>query len=191
MTLTPDQWKRIYDGIPSTIRESTMQKERSHQYVNNPDFPIAIITIISQGIPITTRREQDSILSDDKRTKTTTYAQFCRARISVVIEDPDMMKVEALASGLATELYARELGINPLRDRMQFRGCDPPTHPPPYRSEKLKMLIHRCVLDFFVEYEFSWTLNFPVIREFEVEAPYKLQAVEDGKIFSVDCIISR
>lgn len=171
MTLTPGQWTKIYDSLPSTIGEITLQKERSRQYLNNPTFPLAIITIISQGIPITTRREQVSVLSDDKLTKTTTYAQLCRARISVVIEDPDMTQVEALASGLATDLYARELGINPLHDRMQFRGCDPPTHPPPYRSEKLKMLIHRCVVDFFVEYEFSWTLTFPVIREFEVEAP--------------------
>ena len=54
MTLTPEQWDLIYAGIPSSFADgSTLHKFRSQQFVPKQDanFPLCIVSIISQGIP--------------------------------------------------------------------------------------------------------------------------------------------
>ena len=175
MTLTEEQWTKIYDGIPASFSGGvTLQKERADQYVNQPAFPFMLVSIISQGIPVSdVRRDVSSVYDPATKVRTVKFSQNMKARISCIIEALDITEIELLASFFYKELYRAELGINPIQDRMQFRGVDPPESIPPYRNDKLKKLVQRRAVDFFVEYEFSWTVPFETIQEFDVDVGYK------------------
>jgi hypothetical protein len=200
MTLTEEQWTKIYDGIPAIFPGgATLQKERADQYVNQPAIPFILVSIVSQGIPVSDiRRDVSSVLDPVTKVRTVKFSQNMKARISCIIEALDITEVERLASLFYTALYRAELGINPYQDRMQFRGADPPESIPPYRSEKFKKLVQRRAIDFFVEYEFFWTIPFDTIQEFEVEVnkdtPQFTQYVgvrTNGIQYSLDVILSR
>ncbi len=210
MTLALEQKDKIYEGIPSTLwagrDQVVLQKTRTRQFINQPgEYPLLLVTFVTEGIPVTVRRELKSELDESTRLKTTTYGQICRARVSALIESPDQRQVERLAGLFSQELYRTELGINPLDDRMQFRGCDPPQFPEPYEThiilngKKGLAKIYRCAIDFFVEYWFTWTKEFDVMQEFEAEVdglaePIIFNGYGDHKIFvpySIDVILSR
>lgn len=175
MTLSEEQWQKIYDGIPATLPGgATLQKERADQYVNRPAFPFMLVSIISQGIPVSdVRRDVSSVYDPVTKVRTVKFSQNMKARISCVLEALDITEIERLAGLFYKELCRAELGVNPLQDRMQFRGVDPPEAIPPYRNDKLKKLVQRRAVDFFVEYEFSWTIPFETIQEFDVDVGYK------------------
>jgi len=174
MTLSEEQWQKIYDGLPVSLSGVVLNKERTDQYVNRPAFPFMLVSIISQGIPVSdVRRDVSSVYDPATKVRTVKFSQNMKARVSCIIEALDITEVERLASLFYKELYRAELGINPILDRMQFRGVDPPEAIPPYRNEKLKRLVQRRAVDFFVEYEFSWTIPFETIQEFDVDVGYK------------------
>jgi hypothetical protein len=204
MTLTFEQWTKIFDGIPVSFSGGvTLAKERADQYVDLPEFPFMLVSIITQGIPVSDiRRDVSSVLDPVTKVRTVKFSQNMKARISCVLEALDISAVESLASQFYMRLYREELGINPIEDRMQFRGADPPTNISPYRSDKLKKLVQRRAIDFFVEYEFSWTIPFATIQEFEVEVDLGSPPVIElsaqyagarwnGINYSIDVILSR
>jgi len=162
MTLTPAQWDKIYKGVPDAFESGArLTKLRSQQYVNRPRYPVLVISIISQGIPVS----EIGLMKCNTGNAREVWGQNCRARISAVIESPDIIECGSLASQLVQELYADELGINPIQDGMQFRGADPPQNLPPVRDEWIKKLVQRFAVDFFVEYEFTWQKNFDTIQK--------------------------
>ena len=177
MTLSEEQWQKIYDGLPVSFTGAVLGKERADQYVNSkklPGYPFMLVSIISQGIPVSdVRRDVSSVYDPVTKVRTVKFSQNMKARISCIIEALDITEVERLASLFYKELYRAELGINPIQDRMQFRGVDPPEAIPPYRNEKLKKLVQRRAVDFFVEYEFSWTIPFETIQEFDVDVGFR------------------
>lgn len=162
MTLTPAQWAKIYDGVPCNLPGgAVLHKFRSQQYVQTPEYPLLVLTIASQGIPVT----QVGLMRTNSATVRETWGQNCKARISAVIMASDINESMALASQFYQALYENELGINPYADRMQFRGADPPENIPPVYNEKRKRLIQRSIVYFFVEYEFTWQKNFDTIQK--------------------------
>jgi hypothetical protein len=172
MTLTPAQWDLIYRGIPASFADgSELHKFRSQQFVPRQDtnFPLCIVSIVSQGIPVDQLGLLEDFWDSSVKLRMERWGYRCRARISAVIEDPDIGKVERFASLFSQALYETELGINPLENKMQFRGVDPPQNLPPYYNPLKKMNIQRVAIDFFVEYEFSWVKNIDLIREIEIE----------------------
>ena len=172
MTLTPTQWDLIYRGIPCVFTDGTeLHKFRSQQFVPKQDanFPLGIVSIVSQGIPIDQLRLLDDFWDSSVKLRMERWGYRCRARISAVIEALDIGEVERFASLFSQALYETELGINPLENKMQFRGVDPPQNLPPYYNPLKKMNVQRVAIDFFVEYEFSWIKNIDLIREIEVE----------------------
>ena len=172
MTLTPAQWDLIYRGIPASFANgSVLHKFRSQQFVPTQDanFPLCIVSIISQGIPIDHLRLLEDFWDPSVKLRMERWGYRCRARISAVIEALDIGEVERFASLFSQALYETELGINPLENKMQFRGVDPPQNLPPYYNPLKKMNVQRVAIDFFVEYEFSWIKNIDLIREIEIE----------------------
>lgn len=174
MTLTPGQWDIIYEGIPDSFSDgSELNKFRSQQFVNRPpvaSFPLCVVTVVSQGIPVDqVKLLEDNILDTENMVRSERWGQHCRARISASIEALSIPEVEKFASLFSQELYRGELGINPIDNKMQFRGADPPQSLPPYYDPKKKMFVQRVVVDFFVEYEFSWLKNFELIYAVEAE----------------------
>ncbi len=206
MTLTLEQKDRIYEGIPSTLWAGrdrvVLQKARTRQFVNQPEFPLLLVTFVTEGIPVTERRELKSEFDESTRLKTTTYGQISRARVSALIESPDQRQIELLAGLFSQELYRTELCINPLDDRMQFRGCDPPQFPEPYEThlvmngKKGLAKIYRCAIDFFVEYWFTWTMIFETMQQFDVKIgrpPISFSGHGNGTIYlpyTIDVILS-
>lgn len=174
MTLTPEQWEIIYEGIPDSFLDgSHLTKFRSQQFVNRlstTSFPLCVVTIVSQGIPVEpVKLLEDNILDIENKVRSERWGQHCRARISASIEALGIPEVEKFASFFSQELYRLELGINPIDNKMQFRGADPPQSLPPYYDPQKKMNVQRVVVDFFVEYEFSWLKNFELIYAVEAE----------------------
>jgi hypothetical protein len=200
MTLTPDQWDLIYQGIPDSFSDgSSLHKFRSQQFVPKQDtnFPLCIVSIISQGIPVDQHpRLLDDFYDDVTKVRIERWGYHCRARISAVIEALSITEVERLASMFSHALFEDELGINPIENKMQFRGVDPPQNLPPYYNPLKKANIQRSAVDFFVEYEFAWIKIPDLIREVrtEIDGPViPLIYQFDKKEFSylMDVIISR
>ena len=164
MTLTPEQFQAIYEGVPEVLPSgATLYKYRSQQYVNKPRYPLLIITIASEGIHVSEVR----LMSRNTATATEIWGQNCRARMAAVIEALDMNECRRLASELYTFLYSTEAGLNPYQSNMpmQFRGADPPENLPPLRDEWQKKLVQRFVVYFFVEYQFTWQRTFDTIQK--------------------------
>jgi hypothetical protein len=163
MTLTPAQWDRIYAGIPCQFDSgSRLAKFRSQQFVKVPKYPLVIVSITTQGIPVSSVKllRYNSVVKSRE-----TWGQNCKARITAIIEALDITECESLASQFYQVLYTNELGLTPYGDRMQFRGADPPQNLPPYYNDKKRKMVQRFGVDFFVEYEFSWQKNFDTIQK--------------------------
>jgi hypothetical protein len=200
MTLTPLQWDLIYRGIPHSFSDgSSLHKFRSKQFVPKQDthFPLCVISIITQGIPVDQHpRLLDDFYDDIAKVRLERWGYHCRARISAVIEALSIPDVERLSSLFSQALYDDELGINPIVHHMQFRGVDPPQDLPPYYNPLKKANVQRVAIDFFVEYEFSWVKTPDLIREVrtEIDGPrIPLIYQFDKKEFSylLDAIILR
>jgi len=199
MTLTPAQWDLIYDGIPCSFSDgSSLCKFRSQQFVNHPTltYPLCIVTIASQGIPVDHVRLLEDVFDESRKVRIERWGQRCRARISIVIEAHSITVVERFASLFCQALYETELGINPLQNKMQFRGVDPPQNLPPYYNPLKKIYIQRAAIDFFVEYEFSWIKTPDLIREIEVDIngprePLIYQFNKKFVLYSLDVILLR
>jgi hypothetical protein len=168
LTLSPEQWDKIYAGLPKTLGGTTIAVHRTRQFVNLPDFPIVLITPVTEGIPVSDVRQLWEHYNESLGMMEVKFGQQCKARISACVEASGMTEARTLASLFSTALFSDELSVNPIQDRMQFRGADPPENLAPYTVGG-KTYIHRFNIDFFVEYEFSWIKPYPVVREVLVE----------------------
>ncbi|MHB8123471.1 MAG: hypothetical protein ACYDG4_15110 [Desulfuromonadaceae bacterium] len=167
--LTPTQWDKIWTGLAGMGLATTIMAD---QLINALDRPLIAIRVVSEGIPITKRQylgEEDIEGEDDLTLKQVTYGQICKARISALIESLDLADARLLVSQFITKLDQEELRINPHDDRMQYRGCEPADHPPPYSAVRLKKLIQRFSVDFFVEYWYTWTVDYDIIDDVDID----------------------
>jgi len=207
MTLTPEQWDKIWAGIPNTftIGDQTynLSKIQADQLINQPTRPVIVVHLVSQGQEVTPVQPMgDGILLEgdpatgDAVIRRCRYGQICKARVQIVIESHDLDEARNLASRLSQDLYCFELGINPIADQMQFRGADPPESLPHYTSARDRKLVQRFGITVFVEYRFCWDKDFPVIREVKFDfsnspAPNVYHIVAEGARYSIDVIITK
>lgn len=219
MTLTTTQRNKIYNGIPSILGTTIVHKQQTGQFVNPPTFPSLLVAFLTEGITVRPRQRLRTIFDPANQVWHEVYGEQKKASISCVLESTDKAQVYELADLLAHEIESTELGINPIDDSMQFRGFDPPNFPNPYFLDRPsgRIAIHRCVLDFFVEYEYSWTYDRPLIKEIDIVSEWSKASVpgsggpislaskvnltsflldlvlmpNDGQTFSLDMILAR
>jgi len=169
MTLSPDQYKKIYDGLPAVLDGISVGKTRTYEYTNRPRFPRLVFMVVTDGIEESQPSRLASYLNQAKSLKITVWRQQLKARIRVIIDSQDRKELRRLAYALSTWLKSTELGVNPIRNFMQFRGADPPMPLHPVTPPDGNKLVHRYAVDFFVEYTQTWEKAFDVIREVYVE----------------------
>jgi len=170
MTLNPTQISKILSGIPNKFGDLTVPKVFSSQHGNLSDYPAIIIGIPSEGMPVIAAQPIGSYLNPNLTLRTEVWGEILKARISLVIETLDLSQLWDLKSKISDELCASELGINPIIDRMQFRGLDPPANQSSYKDPKGK-LVQSCAIQFFVEYQHIWKRYYDVITEVRIETP--------------------
>ncbi len=196
MTLTLDQRDKIYGGIPYQFDAIgvTLQKQKSGQFVNPPTFPLLIVTFQTEGVEVRPWQRIREEFDPVRKLRLETFGKQCRATISTIIESLDIRQLEQLADLFSHALWQTEVGINPIDDRMQFRGADPPIFLDTYFIEMPdgRKAIHRCAVDFFVEYEFSWTYEMPIITEIDYDiGPIHIFKRKGLQAYSVDMILVR
>ena len=169
MTLSPDQYKKVYDGLPAVLDGINVGKTRTYQYTNRPRFPRLVFMVVTDGIEVSQPSRLASYLNQAESLKITVWRQQFKARIRVIIDSQDRKELQRLAYAFSTWLKTTELGVNPVQDFMQYRGADPPMPLHPVTPPDNAKLVHRSAVDFFVEYTQTWEQAFDVIREVYVE----------------------
>lgn len=197
MTISPAQWEKIYAGIPATLDGVPVTVLRTRQFINRHAFPVVLITPITEGIPVTGAGQLWERYDPSEGVMEVARGQICKARISAVIEAVGLTEARALAYAFSADLFTYELSIDPIRDRMQFRGSEPPTLLAPYQLSN-KSYVQRYNIDFFVEYEFVWITKAPVIREVEAtigeDAPARFYGSERSiislaEVYTLDALV--
>lgn len=89
-----------------------------------------------------------------------------RATIALIIEMMDTEDLEAKARQLWESLWKTEAGLNPL-DHLWFRGCGPPR--PMYSYSEDPTFPYRYVIEYFVDYFDTFTVEVPAITSFGVD----------------------
>lgn len=122
------------------------------------DFPLLQTTFLSEG-----RRQRmwrDMLHENfDGSEWTTNYGHIAQATISVSIRSMDLddLQTKSYAFAYAFWEWASFHWSLENDSQIQFAGTDPPKFLPAYRDETNRHDIYSCVLDFYVDYEFSWT----------------------------------
>jgi len=169
MTLSPDQYKKIYEGLPAVLGGTNVGKTRTYQYTNRPRFPRLVFMVVTDGIEVSQPSRLTSYLNQSETLKITVWRHQLKARLRVIIDSQDRKELQQLAHAFSTWLKTTELGINPIQHLMQYRGVDPPMPLHPVTPPDSNKLVHRYAVDFFVEYTQTWEQAFDVIREVYVE----------------------
>lgn len=169
MTLSPAQYKKLYDGLPSVLGGVSVGKTRTYQYTNRSVFPRLYFSVMTEGLAQGDPYVLANYLNEAETLRTNVWAQRNKARLRVIIDSQDPKQLRQLAYQLVTELKNTELRINPIQDMMQFRGADPPLILHPVTPPDGKLLVQRYAVDFWVEYLQTWTKVFDVIKEVHVE----------------------
>ena len=185
MTLTLAQHDKIFAGIPYVFGNIMLQKEDSGQFINppgrsnSPYFPLVTVTFLTEGVPVRPRIRLRTIFDPANQVWHETYGEQCKASISCVLQATSKRQITQLSDLFCHDIAANEISINPYDDAMQFRGVDPPRFLDPYYIETSsgRIAIYRCVVDFFVEYEYSWTYDRPLIKEIDIEKVWTKQWV--------------
>ena len=166
--LDPTQRARIFDGIPNILAGAEIKKFQSGQISREEgDYPVMIVSFLTEG-----NRQQfwrDPLHEhQDLQTKdwTTYYGQIAQATISVAIESTDLAELQVQVSDFMHQLWQTDWNWN--ADKLELRSTDPPRWMPAYPSAKKRLNIYRCVVDFFIDYEFSWPVVQPPITAFDI-----------------------
>jgi hypothetical protein len=186
MTLTPGQLEKIYRGLPDTLAGCPINKPRSRQFLNSTPYPRLVFSVISQGIPVSDMQLLTDYLNDSKTIRTEVWRQQMKARLTLILQTQDQVQADALINALVSELYAFELGVNPVNDFMQMRGADPPMPTPPYQDPDNKKLVQGYAVDIFVEYMFTWRKYFDVIRSAYIEYKARKEGKQGSEFWYTD-----
>jgi len=100
-----------------------------------------------------------------------------KARLTLILQTQDQVQADMLINALVSELYASELGINPVNDFMQMRGRTPRCQRHPTKTQTTRSLFRDMRWIFLSSIMFTWRKYFDVIRSAYIE--YK--ARKEGK----------
>jgi len=167
--LTPAQRSKIITGIPNGDLP-LVQSQQTTTANKIPDPPMIIMSYLAEGVR--QRFWADDLrgsLDPDTLEWTEHRGHHARATISLVIESFSTTELQALASEVYKELWQTDAGLGGLADHMWFRGVENPVFLPDYRSETHRKNIHRCAIDYYVDYEMVWDTQVPAITAYTAE----------------------
>ncbi|NLH78796.1 MAG: hypothetical protein GX465_17375, partial [Acidobacteria bacterium] len=97
MTLSPDQYKKIYDGLPAVLGGTNVGKTRTYQYTNRPRFPRLVFMVVTDGIEVSPPSRLTSYLNPSETLKITVWRHQLKARLRVIIDSQDRKELQQLA----------------------------------------------------------------------------------------------
>lgn len=133
--------------------------EERQRIENVADFPLMQVTFLLEG---KRQRHYRTMLHEYYEPYghdwTTYYGNISQATISVSIRSLDVDELQTLATAFSLALWEQGTFHWSLENasKLEFNGVDPPHYLPPYRDSTDRHDIYSCVMDLWIDYEFSW-----------------------------------
>ena len=88
------------------------------------------------------------------------FGHFAQATVSISLRATDVDQLMSLAFSFANALWKQAVNWTiENTSKIEFRGGEAPRFLPPYLAVDERHDIYSCVIDIFVDYEFTWTLD--------------------------------
>lgn len=161
MSLSEVQRSKIRGDLEDISDDLSITFLDERQKIENlTDFPLAQVTFNSEGRRQRYWRALLHDYSDPYYNYTTHYGNISQATISVSIRDTDLdnLQLKAYEYNLALWKQAYNWTLEN-ESKIEFAGSDPPKFLPPYLALDERTNIYSCNIDFFVDYEFSYTVD--------------------------------
>lgn len=180
------QWQRdyIFESIPTELAGFHVLKNRDGEIQAESAFPKMIVSVLSEGVRVHFYKDriryQKRLVGGDKQADYW-YGQIDRASFSIVLEAYDKDDLGNIGRDLYLYLWSKELGLSWYSSevpRMRLAKIFEPVYLPEIYDERTGKNISRLVIDFYVEYEFSWMETNALIRRFN----YSLEKDELAKM---------
>lgn len=180
------RWQRnyIFEAIPTDLAGFTLMKNRDGEIQAESAFPKMIVSVLTEGVRVhffkDRIRYQKKLVGGDKQADYW-YGQIDRASFSIVLEAYDKDDLGDIGRALLLDMWSTELGLawySSEVPRMRLAKIFEPTYLPEIYDDRTGQNISRLVIDFWVEYEFSWLETNPLIRRFN----YLMAKDERGSI---------
>lgn len=162
MVLSPDQRARLTADITTAATTAGLSVLPERQRIeNSTDFPLLQVTFLAEG-----RRSRcwNTILHDYQYDTSHEWeshrGHFAEATVSISIRALDhedlQQKVYSFFQAFWPKAINWRLETEPA---VEFRGAATPQFLPAYLDATERHNVYSCVLDFFVEYEFTWVVE--------------------------------
>ncbi|HNR56831.1 MAG TPA: hypothetical protein PKJ51_00100 [Methanothrix sp.] len=182
MVLSPDQRARLTADITTAATTAGLSVLPERQRIeNSTDFPLLQVTFLAEG-----RRSRcwNTILHDYQYDTSHEWeshrGHFAEATVSISIRALDhedlQQKVYSFFQAFWPKAINWRLETEPA---VEFRGAASPQFLPAYLDAVERHDVYSCVLDFFVEYEFTWIEENPPIKSVHLEGYAGLIDTED------------
>jgi hypothetical protein len=147
---------------------------------NLDDFPLAQVTFLTEGIRQVLWQDLLHETQDTWSHEWTEYhGHYARASVSVSMRATDLDELQHLAKEFASTLWKVASSWRLEVDDIEFRGGATPKFLPPYLAKDERTFIYGCVIDFYVDYEFSWEVTIPPITDIHTSVIAGLIDTED------------
>ena len=147
------------DAIASDLG-ITLLSERA-RIENLTDFPLIQTTFMTEG-----RRQSlwSSMLHDYQDPVSheweSHFGHFAQATVSISLRTTDVDTIQPKAFAFANALWKQAVNWTfENTSKIEFRGGEAPRFLPPYLAVDDRTDIYTCVIDIFIDYEFTWTLE--------------------------------
>ncbi len=198
--LTQAQRDRIYTAVPTLLNGTNVIKVHDGDMIAEPKLPRMIFSVIVEGVRSHYSRDRIRYvrtITDGDLSTDYWYGQVDRASFSIVLEGYDKDDIGNLGRALFLQLWRDELGLSWEKDRMRVSKIFEPNYLPQIYDKRTGKSIYRLVVDFWVEYEFSWIETAPLIRKFnylihkDEDAQIQLNQSEKKNSYGMSIIIKR
>jgi|GEM_PF-6014002 hypothetical protein len=168
------RWQRnyIFEAIPTELAGFNVVKNRDGEIQAESAFPKMIVSVISEGVRVHFYKDriryQKRLVGGDKQADYW-YGQIDRASFSIALEAYDKDDLGDIGRDLYLYLWSKELGLSWYSSevpRMRLSKIFEPVYLPEIYDQRTGKNISRLIIDFWVEYEFSWMETNPLIRRF-------------------------
>lgn len=167
MVLSSTQRARLTADVSAAATTAGLTVLDERQKIENADdFPLLQVTFLAEG-----RRSRcwNTILHDyqyDTSYEWETHrGHFAEATISVSIRSLDIDELQTTVYTFLQEFWPKAINWRiETTPAVEFRGATSPQFLPAYLDVTERHDVYSCVLDFFVEYEFTWIVESEPIR---------------------------
>lgn len=168
------RWQRnyIFEAIPTELAGFHVTKNRDGEIQAESAFPKMIVSVLTEGVRVHFYKDriryQKKLVGGDKQADYW-YGQIDRASFSIALEAYDKDDLGDIGRDLFLYLWSRELGLSWYSNevpRMRLAKIFEPVYLPEIYDERTGKNISRLIIDFWVEYEFSWMETNALIRRF-------------------------